>query len=70
MADGDVLQIVVFSILFAVALGMIGEKGRPVVWCEAVAETMFKFTNIVMHYAPVLARRSPTRSAMAGCACS
>ena len=54
MARGDVLQIVVFSILFAVALGMIGEKGRPViVWCEAIAETMFKFTNIVMHYAPI-----------------
>ncbi len=54
MAKGDVLQIVVFSILFAIALGMIGEKGRPVVaWCEAVAETMFKFTNIVMHYAPI-----------------
>jgi proton glutamate symport protein len=54
MAEGDVLQIVVFSILFAIALGMIGEKGRPVVaWCEAIAETMFKFTNIVMHYAPI-----------------
>jgi proton glutamate symport protein len=54
MAKGDVLQIVVFSIIFAVALGMIGEKGRPVVaWCESVAETMFKFTNIVMHYAPI-----------------
>src|SRR3954449_897153 len=54
MADGDVLQIVVFSIFFAIALGMIGERGRPVVvWCEAVAETMFKFTNIVMHYAPI-----------------
>ena len=53
MAEGDVLQIVVFSIIFAIALGMIGEKGRPVVAvCEAVAETMFKFTNIVMHYAP------------------
>jgi proton glutamate symport protein len=33
---------------------MIGQKGRPLVaWCEAVAETMFKFTNIVMHYAPI-----------------
>jgi Na+/H+-dicarboxylate symporter len=53
MAKGDVLQIVVFSIFFGIALGMIGEKGRPVLaWCEAVAETMFKFTNIVMHYAP------------------
>ena len=54
MAEGDVLQLVVFSILFAIALGMIGEKGRPViVWCEAIAETMFKFTNMVMHYAPI-----------------
>jgi proton glutamate symport protein len=54
MARGDVLQIVVFSMFFGIALGMIGEKGRPVLaWCESVAETMFKFTNIVMHYAPV-----------------
>ncbi len=53
MARGDVLQIVVFSIFFGIALGMLGEKGRPVLaWCEALAETMFKFTNIVMHYAP------------------
>jgi proton glutamate symport protein len=54
MAEGDVLQIVFFSIIFAIALGMIGEKGKPVIaWCEAVAETMFKVTNIVMHYAPI-----------------
>jgi proton glutamate symport protein len=54
MAKGDVLEIVVFSLFFGIALGMIGEKGRPVLaWCEAVAETMFKFTNIVMHYAPI-----------------
>jgi len=54
MAKGDVLQIVVFSMLFAVALGMIGEKGRPVVsLCEGIAETMFKFTHIIMHYAPI-----------------
>ena len=54
MARGDVLQIVVFSIIFAIALGMIGERGRPVVaWCEIVAETMFKFTDIVMRYAPI-----------------
>jgi proton glutamate symport protein len=53
MAEGDVLQIVVFSMLFAVALGIVGEKGRPLVHlCEVIAETMFKFTNIIMHYAP------------------
>jgi proton glutamate symport protein len=54
MAEGDVLQIVVFSILFAVALGLLGERGQPVVrFCEIVAETMFKLTHIVMHYAPI-----------------
>ncbi len=54
MARGDVLQIVVWSLIFAIALGMIGEKGRPVVqFCESLAETMFKFTNIVMKYAPI-----------------
>ncbi len=54
MAEGDVLQIVVFSMLFAFALNLVGEKGRIVVQvCEAIAETMFKFTNIVMRYAPI-----------------
>jgi proton glutamate symport protein len=54
MAKGDVLQIVVFAMIFAVALGMVGEKGRPVIQlCEGIAETMFKFTNIIMHYAPI-----------------
>lgn len=54
MARGDVLQIVVFSILFAIGLGMLGEKGRPMVaWCETLAETMFKVTDMVMRYAPI-----------------
>jgi proton glutamate symport protein len=54
MAQGDVLQIVVWSLLFAVSLTMIGEKGRPIIsWCESLAETMFTFTNIVMRYAPI-----------------
>ena len=54
MAKGDVLQLVVFSMIFAIALGMIGDKGKPVIHlCESIAETMFKFTNIIMHYAPI-----------------
>lgn len=53
MATGDVLQIVVFSIVFAIGLGMVGEKGRPMIaWCESLTEAMFKVTNIVMLYAP------------------
>jgi proton glutamate symport protein len=54
MADGELLQLVVFSVVFALALGTIGERGRPiVVFCESLAEVMFKFTNIVMKYAPI-----------------
>ncbi len=54
MAEGDVLQVVVWSLFFAVALTMVGPKGKPVLdVCESLAETMFKFTNIVMKYAPI-----------------
>lgn len=54
MATGDVLQIVVFSMVFAIGLGMVGEKGKPMIaWCEALTETMFKVTHIVMLYAPI-----------------
>ncbi len=54
MAEGDVLQIVVWSIIFAIALTMVGPKARPMIeWCESLAEAMFKFTNIVMKYAPI-----------------
>ncbi len=53
MADNEVLQIVVFSLLFAVAVAGIGEKGRPMVaWCESLSEAMFKFTAYVMNFAP------------------
>src|SRR5438105_5028638 len=54
MADGDVLQIVVFSVLFALAVTSIGEKAKPVVvWCESLADIMFRFTEFVMKFAPV-----------------
>src|SRR3954451_15089574 len=54
MAEGDVLQIVGWSIIFAISLSMIGAKARPVVeFCESLAEAMFQFTNIVMKYAPI-----------------
>ena len=53
--NNEVLQIVFFSILFAVALSQV--RGRPkeamLGFCEGLAETMFKFTGIVMKYAPI-----------------
>ncbi len=55
VAEGQVLQIVVFSILFAVALSLIGEeRRRPLLsLAESLAAVMFKFTNIVMLFAPI-----------------
>ena len=55
VADNAVLQVVIFSLIFAIALAMIGEdKRRPMLaFCESLAATMFKFTNIVMLFAPI-----------------
>src|SRR5262252_4217991 len=55
IVEGQVLQIVVFSIIFGIALAMVSEqKRRPLLsFCESLSETMFKFTNIVMTFAPV-----------------
>lgn len=55
VAEGQVLQVVVFSILFGMALALVPQpKRRPVLaFTESLSETMFKFTNIVMFAAPV-----------------
>ena len=55
IADGEVLQIVVFSVMFGVALALLPEaKRRPLLtFSESLAEAMFKFTNIVMLFAPI-----------------
>jgi proton glutamate symport protein len=52
--EGQVLQIVVFSILFGIAVAMIKEKYRtPMVrFTESLAEVMFKFTQLIMYFAP------------------
>jgi len=54
MARGDVLQIVAFSVLFALALSAVGEKGKPIIRAmESLSQIMFKFTNYVMLFAPI-----------------
>lgn len=53
MAKGDVLQIVAFSIVFAMALTAIGDKGKPIIdMCDSLAQIMFKFTGFIMLFAP------------------
>jgi proton glutamate symport protein len=54
VAEGQVLQIVVFSILFAVGLSMVREPYRRTMldFAESLTEVMFKFTHLVMYAAP------------------
>jgi proton glutamate symport protein len=54
-AENQILQVAVFAILFAIALSQLSEAKRaPILnFAESLAQTMFKFTNIVMYYAPI-----------------
>ncbi len=55
VVEGHVLQVVVFSIIFAIGLAQVPEPKRipMLAFCESLSETMFKFTNLVMLFAPV-----------------
>ena len=54
MARGDILQVVVFATFFGVALATLGERGRAVTeFLDGVAQVMFRFTALVMRFAPV-----------------
>jgi proton glutamate symport protein len=57
IGDEQVLQVVVFAILFAVSLALLSEvKRHPVLaLADSVSHVMFKFTNIVMLFAPMAA---------------
>src|SRR5689334_21025528 len=54
-AEGEVLQVVVFTLIFSLALAMLpAAKKEPMLkFCDSLAETMFAFTGIVMKYAPI-----------------
>lgn len=56
IVDGQVLQIVVFSIFFALGLSMVTSVKQKTImleWVESLAEVMFKFTKLVMYFAPI-----------------
>jgi aerobic C4-dicarboxylate transport protein len=53
-ADGDILQVLFFSILFGVALALVGDKGQPVVdLLESIAHAFFRLVGILMKAAPL-----------------
>lgn len=52
-AEGNILQIIVFAILFALAISLAGEKAKPVLgFIESLSEVMAKLTHVVMKLAP------------------
>ncbi|WP_348627916.1 C4-dicarboxylate transporter DctA [Mesorhizobium sp. M5C.F.Ca.IN.020.29.1.1] len=53
-ADGDILQVLFFSVLFGIALATAGETGKPVVsFLQALTAPIFKLVGILMRAAPI-----------------
>jgi len=54
MADGNLLQIVIFAVFFAVAICSVGTKAKPFLeMLTSLSEIMFRFTEYVMLFAPM-----------------
>ncbi len=55
VAENQILQVAVFAILFAIALTRVPEHfQKPILsFAESLTQVMFRFTNIVMYFAPV-----------------
>ena len=55
VAEAHILQVVVFSVLFGIALAMLPDaRRRPMLaFAESLADTMFGFTRIIMYFAPI-----------------
>ncbi|WP_027036106.1 dicarboxylate/amino acid:cation symporter [Mesorhizobium ciceri] len=53
-ADGDILQVLFFSVLFGVALALVGDKGTPVLnFLQALTTPIFKLVSVLMKAAPI-----------------
>lgn len=54
LAEGDMLSIIFFSVLFGIGISAIGERGKPVLaFFQGAADVMFYITNQVMKLAPL-----------------
>jgi proton glutamate symport protein len=55
VGENQILQVAVFAVLFGIALTRVPEKLRQPMLsvAESLTQVMFKFTNIVMYYAPI-----------------
>jgi Na+/H+-dicarboxylate symporter len=54
LSRNNMLQLIVFSLLFGISTAMVGEKAKPVAdFLSAATTVMMKIVNIVMYYAPI-----------------
>lgn len=54
LASTNILQIIVFSILFGIAINLTRKKSKPIIdFFDSFAEVMYKLTEIVMKFAPI-----------------
>jgi Na+/H+-dicarboxylate symporter len=54
LSRSNMLQLIVFSLLFGISTAMVGEKAKPVAdFLSAATAVMMKMVNIVMYYAPI-----------------
>lgn len=54
LAEGNVLQVIVFSVFLGLAINLAGEKGRPLKQAlESLADVMYRLTQLVMEFSPI-----------------
>lgn len=53
LAEGNVLQIIVFAIFLGIAINFAGDKGKPLLeFLESLADVMYRLTSIIMEFSP------------------
>ena len=54
LVSGNILQIIVFSLILGITINLSGEKGKPLLkFMDSLAEVMYKMTGLVMKFAPI-----------------
>lgn len=54
LVQGNVLQIIVFSVFLGISINFAGEKGKPLLHVmESLADVMYRLTSVVMEFSPI-----------------
>lgn len=54
MANGNILQVIVFALFLGLAINFSGEKGQPLLRVlESLADVMFRLTSLIMEFSPI-----------------